>query len=730
MPDVTLSESAEGPRLSNGVVEITAHLNKGVFSIRRLDRTAALADAAFSASVKGGPSFTSRGAGLTFEGSEPVDDVHGHGLAIILEREADEGEPELSLTLTMYEDQPFAVLQLDTENRAPGPLRVLALRPLDAATLEAGRPDASLRFYKHGWQSWSPTLVLDCSDDDPVMSPPVIGPGTQPPARPGRFLSELVTAVAEPDSGRGVVAGFISTADQLSQLYFDRDGRLLSAVSWADGVEVPHKGHVASERLYVEPTSDPVRALCRYGDALAREMDALPYDHVASGWCSWYYYFTGVTEAGVRENLEALAARRSSLPLDYFQVDDGYQAEIGDWLDVNEKFPSGMKAIADAIHEKGLQAGIWVAPFLGGARSRLFREHPDWFVKYTTGQPAIGTINWGQPCFALDTTHPDAIAYVHEVFRTITDDWGYDYVKIDFVFAAAVDGVRHDPNVTRAQAYRRGIEAIRDAVGKRFILGCGNPQGPSVGIIDGSRIGPDVAPNWYPENVVAPRAAMSNPAAVNGIRNTVTRFWMHGRLWMNDPDCIMVRDTNTQLTPHETQTLATVIALSGGMLLDSDNLRDLSDERLAWLQAVLPVYGEAAIPVDLFQTPDIPRVLSLDCGTHTVLGLFNWSDHETDVSAPLPPGRWHAFEFWSAEYLGVCEGRLSLPVPAHGCKTVRLTSVSGRPQVVGSTLHILQGAVEIASERWDGERLEIETRPVPNRSGHIYAWYPDGVQEI
>jgi len=733
MPDVVLlRETPDGPTLSNGVIEISVHLNKGTYSIRRLDGAVAIVDAAFSVEIKDGPwpGFTSRGDGLSFEGTDDVADVHGTGLAMILQRETGDEEPELSLTISLYESQPFAILQLDCENRLAAPIRLQALIPLDGGDLHAGAPGSALRFYKHGWQSWSPTVVLDCAEEDAVMSPPAIGPGTQPPARPGRFISELLTAVVDPDTHRGVVAGFVSTADQFSHIWFDRDDASLGAVSWADGVEVAHKQHIVSERLYVEPTGLPIEALCRYGDALAREMEALPYSSVASGWCSWYYYFTEVTETEVLENLDQLALNSRALPVEYFQIDDGYQAEIGDWLETNSKFPSGMKAIADAIHSKGYQAGIWVAPFLAGARSMLFREHPDWFVKYSTGLPAIGTVNWGQPCFTLDTTHPGAIAYVREVFRTIVNDWGYDYVKIDFIFAAAVDGLRHDPNVTRAQAYRRGVEAVREAVGNRFILACGNPQGPSVGLVDGARVGPDVAPTWLPENVAAPRSAMSNPSALNGIRTSINRFWMHGRLWMNDPDCVMVRGTDTRLTAAEAQSLTTVIGLTGGMVLDSDKLSALSADRREWLSALLPVYGQTAVPLDLFQAPDVPRVLSLDCGTHTILGLFNWADEDAVISADLLGGLWHAFEFWAAEYLGVREGSVSLSIPAHGCKAIRLTRDLGHPQVVGSTCHITQGAMDVMSESWDGVVLRVRTREVARQNGRVYAWLPGGVASL
>ena len=86
----------------------------------------------------------------------------------------------------------------------------------------------------------------------------------------------------------------------------------------------------------------------------------------------------------------------------------------------------------------------------------------------------------------------------------------------------------------------------------------------------------------------------------------------------------------------------------------------------------------------------------------------------------LPVGSWHVFELWDEEYLGVRAGSLTLPVPPHGCRLLRLTADAGRPQVVGSTLHILQGALEIAGEEWDGATLRVRLRPVAKKDGAVY----------
>lgn len=730
MPDVRYDETDRGPVLENGHLRVEAHLNKGTFDI--IDMASGrtfLADAGASVSLRDGPVFRTRGEAFEVSGTDDVDDVHGTGLALVLLRDGDEGEPELSVTITLYEDCPFAIIRAEVQNLSPTAIRIQSLHPVEGATLDAGAPADALSFYKHGWQSWSPAIVLPTAAEDEPMSPPVTGPGTQPNVTPGRLTSDLVTAVADPVSGYGTVAGFVSAADQFSHVYFDRGPGTLSAVAWGDGVELAPKAVLASERLLVS-AGDGVRGLERYGRALGEEMEALPFERVTSGWCSWYYYFQGVSEEEVLANLQYLAANKDTLPIEYVQIDDGYQSEIGDWLTPNDKFPHGMKWLADQIHERGYRAGLWLAPFLAGARSKLFQEHPQWFTKYSTGMPAIATVNWGQPCFALDLTNPEVLAWLETTFRTICDEWGYDYVKIDFIFAGAVDGVRSDPNVTRAQAYRHGLEVIRDAVGLRFVLACGNPMGPSVGWVNGARIGPDVAPYWYPAARQAARSSLSDPSAVNSIRNTITRWWMHGPLWANDPDCLLVRETDATMTGDEVRALTTVIGLTGGMVLNSDKLPKLSDARRDLISLLLPVYGKSARPIDLFRTPDIPQLLELDCGMHRVLGVFNWSDEPGEVTAPLPDGRWHAWELWEREYIGVVEGEVTLPVPPHGCRLLRLTPVLDRPQVVGSTLHITMGALEIAGEEWDGASLRITLSPVAKKDGELYVWRDGRVEAV
>src|ERR1700722_2709498 len=119
------------------------------------------------------------------------------------------------------------------------------------------------------------------------------------------------------------------------------------------------------------------------GDAMRARVKA-PYQR---GWCSWYHYFHGITEDALMSNLRALKEMRLDYPIQVVQLDDGYQAAVGDWKSTNAKFPSGLKKIAATIRDAGFTAGLWTAPFLAARDSRLMREHSDWFIRDENGGP-------------------------------------------------------------------------------------------------------------------------------------------------------------------------------------------------------------------------------------------------------------------------------------------------------------------------------------------------------
>ncbi len=755
MPEqVVVRKTRYGLLIANRWLEVRCRLDRGSLAFR--DRSAGrtvIRRAHAAVELVGGDVVSTLDSGFRKEYDvQPLSDVHGQGITVRLSTLAVRDRPGLRLFLTLYEGQPFAVMEMELVNGSSQPIGVASFRVLATPTagrgrLGLGRSCRRWQFYKHGWQSWSPTLSLSCAQDDPPAPSPIIGPSSATPQK-GCFTSDLVGLVADPTTGASLLAGFITAADQLSQVRLELPGgrqasRTLSAVSYADGLTVAPGQSLSSEKLLVDVTGPPLDALARYGDALGRQMGALGWQHVPSGWSSWYYYFGGVSEQAVLENLEFLHAHRDELPVEYIQVDDGYQADIGDWVTTNDKFPHGLPWLAERIHHKGFKAGLWLAPFLAASTSALYREHPEWMVGDGAGRPVVAIHNWGKECYALDCTHPGAQAWLDHVAETLVGQCRFDYLKLDFIYAGAVEGRRYDRQATRAQAYRRGLEAIRRGASDAFILGCGAPLGPSVGLVNAQRIGPDVAPYWRLSSELVPlevtavnrQPVESLPACENAIRNVVNRFWTHGRLWLNDPDCLLARDSETALSLDEVHSLATAIALSGGMVVLSDAMPKLPPERWQIASLLLPPYGSSAIPLDLFER-SFPRFLRLAIERSFqrwwLLGVFQWEDEPSEVTVPLPAEPVHVFDLWQDCYFGVHQHEIRLSVmPPHSAKLLSLRPATNEPQIVSSTFHFSQGAVEIEDARFDAAQraLTVRLTPPAKKQGEVIIHVPPPYQE-
>jgi alpha-galactosidase len=745
---VRVDKTRYGPVVANRWLEVRCRLDRGSLAFRDVRAGRAVIPRAHAAvELVGGDIVSTVDGGFRREYEvRPVSDVHGQGATVCLSTLPARDRLGLRLFLTLYEDQPFATIQLEVLNGSLRPVSVQAFRVLTAPTagrgrLGLGRSSRRWRFYKQGWQSWSLTLSLSCAQDDPPAPPPIVGPSAVAPQK-GRFTSDLVGLVADPTSGVSLLAGFVTAADQLSQIRLELLGGsqasgTLSAVSYADGITLAPGHGLLSEKLLVDVSGPPVDALARYGDALGRQMGALGWQNVPSGWCSWYYYFGGVSEQAVLENVEFLAAHRDELPLAYIQVDDGYQADIGDWTTINSKFPHGLAWLAERIHSKGFRAGLWLAPFLAASTSALYREHPEWIVHDGDGWPVVAIHHWDRDCYALDCTHPGAQAWLAHLARTFVGQCRFDYLKLDFIYAASVEGVRYDRQATRAQAYRRGLEAIRQGANDAFILGCGAPLGPSVGLVNAQRIGPDVAPYWRLPGQLATEQMpiVSLPACENAIRSVLTRFWTHGRLWLNDPDCLLVRDSETALSLAEVRSLATAIALSGGMVFLSDAMAKLPPERRHIARLLLPPCGHAAVPLDLLER-SLPCFLRLAIERPSqrwwLLGVFQWEDEPSEVMAPLPAEAVHVFDLWESRYFGVHQHEIRFAaMPPHSAKLLSLRPVSDHPQVVSTTFHAGQGAVEIEDARFDAAQRALTVRLAPPavRQGEVIVHVPPPYRE-
>lgn len=473
------------------------------------------------------------------------------------------------------------------------------IEPLRSAALVFRVVDVSgqLRMLRHGYQSWSPSDVATFGvDHDRSLVPgsvELIRAINQADQRVVEFDDELrsewVTVLID-GANEPVLLGF-DGGDRHDGTFRLRTGptgiELCCEAFMGDVVLVDGERRDLHEVLIVHGGSAD-RLLAAWAEVVGSRGHARVGAAHQVGWCSWYHYFHDLTQDDITANLQ----RADDWPFDVFQIDDGFQSAIGDWLTTNEKFPAGIEALAVSIASRGRRPGLWLAPFLCAPDSVVAREHPEWLARDLAGEPLVNMYNapWGGGrdglMYGLDTTQVAVQEHLRSLAATLVE-MGYTYLKLDFTFAPSFDGVWSDRSFTPAQRVRAGFDAIRAGAGNdTFLLGCGVPLANSVGVVDGNRIGADVAPAWSLAQEVPFLAGYSGtqPATRHAWAATATRSFMHRRFWLNDPDCVMLRSAQTELSSAAAETWARAVGVSGGMVLVSDDLSLLGDPARSMLE--------------------------------------------------------------------------------------------------------------------------------------------------
>jgi hypothetical protein len=472
-----------------------------------------------------------------------------------------------------------------------------------------------------------------------------------------------------PRSGDGsVVLGF-DRHDRFQQTFsFDTQSSppSLTVPTWWDRKSLaaaPNAGQgprCESERLVLFEHPGVEEALREWARLVAAAGPLAPRQSPSiKGWCSWYNLYAYLSEENILEHLRGVReiARREHLPMQVFQIDDGFTPEMGDWLEVKPQFPRGMKPLLDDIRAAGFTPGLWIAPFMVGNRSHLYQEHPDWVVQDArTGGPLVQRrfyeeFRWhkrSEEYYILDTTRPEAFAYLQHVFRTWRQEWGCEYIKTDFMEFGSEHGPDrarwHMPGLTRIEIWRRVAEKIRAEMGDATWLGSGCPLWASVGLVDAVRIGTDVGVEWY-----------GHRSAQSLLRDQATRNFANRILWQIDPDCVLLRDRFHHLAENEVRSLALYAGMSGGVLMTSDALDELSPQRLRLWKLLLnsadatcrfPFLGQSPItyerlPADLRSLrvrhePKADPVLVQVRGDNRQAAIFVFNTGETMVQRTFP----------------------------------------------------------------------------------------------
>lgn len=392
-------------------------------------------------------------------------------------------------------------------------------------TIRLPRPPS--HYFRHGWQSWSLAAWTDLTSL-PIQKPKILHPlQTDPlyvnePNPNGSWLGAV-----EFEVGKTLLLGALGT-----DAHVRLNGTNLEGCGEAGPVE------------WLVAYGEEESVFADYVELLAGIFGQVKKKPAPRIWCSWYSLYTAIDEALLNKTFAELG----DLPFDVLQVDDGWQVGIGDW-EANKKFPAGMRALAERIQSTGRKAGLWLAPLIASSKSGLFREHRDWFLKDARGRFVSAGFNWGQQLHALDTTHPAALEWLAALMKQVRA-WGFDYLKLDFLYAGALPGKRRG-NLPREAAYRNGLKVLREAMGEdAFFLACGAPIIPSLGLCDALRIGPDVASEWESHRDAVLLSNFSTPGTKNAIRTTLHRLWLNP-LVHTDPDVAYFASKRNSLTPEQ-----------------------------------------------------------------------------------------------------------------------------------------------------------------------------------
>jgi hypothetical protein len=565
--------------------------------------------------------------------------------------------------------------------------------------------------------------------------------------------SYVFAAVADPETRNGMVCGWL-THDRGDGIVFVRSeqGKVQVRTQIDYGtLRIPASAQEVTETFMIGFFDDARIGLERFADGIA-EQYAIQLKPKPSVYCTWYNTFRGTNEKNLFKTVDLIEEKR--LPdygLSVVQIDDGWQAGIEkggparNFYDVNESYASGMKATADKIKSAGLVAGIWFKPFSGTASDPWFADKQDLFATMD-GKPY--NAKWGGDC--LDMTNPKAQDYMSELARMISKDWGYKYLKLDGLWTGSATQQKYintyyvddqigesklfNPDMTHIEAYRTGLTKLREAAGDEvYILGCNICQnmrslGASFGLVDGMRIGPDNRASY--------------PATLKGPLFGGRFYFLHNRVWHNDPDPAYVRET---LPLNDARSLCSWIALTGTLTANSIDYSKLPAERLDLLRRTIPSHSLMARPVDFFSY-DSPTVWVLDDSRNDrkVVGLFNWGQSESDLleeiarakdddiainkkkkkkgdewamTAPINPAfsqsldgmglddtkNYVGFEYWSNAFIDPFTHVLERTVPSRTCQVISLVEVKKVPQVIGTSRHIAQGVDDLVATEWNAD---------------------------
>ncbi len=734
--------------LRNRLYEVTLNRETGRWSVK--DRRAgvwAFRDAQFRVDKFPGPAWREAASEITWE-KRTCQTRFGRGMELVINYTPTEGyDPVRILRVRLYNTQSFVELGWGVRNRFPRPIRINTVDAIYGGELFIGQTVGQPRVLRSGAGA-EPNVVekgWQIAADNGAMLTYRDGETRRTMVAGGLAYEEFIRTVEFRDGERGTGKRIRNPGFRNLNLSFtDPQGRLVA----------PGDTYVSQDTAYLDAvTADPFEALEGYGRALRVANHANPNVVDFPTLCGWMVSTTHLGEgkpinhsAGLVEQVR-LARERGLMkytPLAVRLEPDTYgYGNYGDtsqgwWDDEHwqaygpgdghtpgsapgslrkpyETFAKFCKAVADL-------GGIPFTYFQSSMPSNDFAvAHPDWMLNADISR-LHHTHPHHRPWVRYDFSHPGFRAHGLKVWKRLRTA-GLKGVKFDYPESAwAAGGGFSDSRYTTTAAYRELFRLCREGLGpdafihERNLGGATHEHAPrldaTAGIVDIQRVWGD-ASHFEPEM-----------ASRMGLR------WYKARsVFLYYPDGKSFYLNGKPLAAHKRRAFLTIMGFLSGRLELGTSIGSMTDEMFHDLTRLFPVLRgtQSPRPVDMLTGGAHPSVYVYRVsGDWSQAMLLNNGRAARTIGAPLagdqsatgslgldPASRYHAFEFWSRQYLGVLEGTgfLSMKLRGGEAAMVSLRRVDPHPQVVSTNRHFMQGLMECHGIRW--------SRQIQTLSGHV-----------
>ncbi len=659
-------------------------------------------------------------------------------------------------------DAAAGILSLSSilENNGDEPISLGQIWSFWAAKLPVG-PDT---VYLPGMSGQQERMVMRVSD----------------PAAPGS--SKVKNQYYDPAGPTAIQVGFTSflRADTEVRHRATADG-VFDVMAQTDfaGWQLAPGANTPVETFILQVGSNPHAQLDRWAEIVAARLQPRQWPVAPLGWLGWSWvdaYNVEQCEEVVLRNCAAINRRLAGFGLDYVWVSIANLpgGHPGAWTGWNtNNFPSGPEKLVQQLRELGFKLGLWCGPFWVSADLKeemaelegAFLRNPDGSLlvsldHWRYGDAALLPVEQRPPLYALDPTHPKALAFLERAF-TANRELGVRYYMIDFLYAGAgnlnrpgpLPGADHAPLhnpqiVPGPEAFQTALQVIRAAAGPdTYLLASTGPTLHTVTVADGIRTGNDFGEGrsiakdsfFYPATSVINSSSFWT-GCLPALRNQAAAHYTHRRLYINDSGNVLTVDQPLPLS--DARINATIHAMCGGPTMLGDDVDRMANSRLALIKKTLPRAPEAASAVDLFDAPapDHPKIfhrhVEQEWGSYEVVAVYNFTPEPLHLPVVLSrlgltaETDYLVWEFWDERYIGRVQNHLDAFVPPGTVKVYRLVRDEGQPVLLGTDLHVLMGQMEISSCRWDAASRTLHgraVRPVGER-GSVFIHAPDNVR--